>query len=72
MTCKPPAGCRNSVDTVADCRSSQTSGAGHFDRPQATNWNVTLPPDTTGTGAATPPENTSCPARKPSSSAASW
>ena len=55
-----------------DCRSSQTSDAGHFDRPQATNWNVTLPPATTGTGAATPPENTSCPARKPSPSAASW
>src|SRR6476620_8045727 len=49
-----------------DCRSSQTSGAGHFDRPQATNWNVTLPRATAGTGAVTPPENTSRPARKPS------
>src|SRR6478609_778313 len=36
----------------------------HF--PLVTNWNVTLPRATAGTGAVTPPENTSRPARKPS------
>ena len=40
--------------------------------PSPPNWNVTLPPATTGTGAVTPPENTSCPALSTSPSAASW
>src|SRR3954449_7743764 len=40
--------------------------------PSPSNSNVTLPPATTGTGAVTPPEKTSWPARSPSPSAASW
>ena len=35
--------------------------------PSWSNSNVTLPPATTGTGAVTPPENTSWPALRPSS-----
>ena len=66
MTCKPPVGCRNSVDTVGTAALPKRQAPATSIDPRPPNWNVTLPPATTGTGAVTPPENTSCPARKPS------